>query len=396
MSINSETLVNHMNHEIAAIQPSDILAFNAEIANIPGIVRLTLGEPDFNTPEHVKQAAIESIEADESHYAPLNGTLALRTAAAEFLATKYDVHYDPASEVIITAGATGGIYTALTSILNPGDEVLIPTPIFPLYIAIVKLAGATPVFMDTSDNGFVLSSDQLQTTLAAHPKTKAVVLNFPSNPTGVTYRHDDLKALAAVLADQPIFVLSDEIYSELTYGEPHESIANYLPTQTILLNGVSKSHAMTGWRIGIMCAPKAITAQLGKIHQFTVTSTTTNAQAAATEALKNGLDDAQVMKREYQERRDYLYDALNDLGFQSAKPEGAFYLFSKIPAGLPQNSMAFCRELAHEARVALIPGSSFGPGGEGYVRISYAASMADLKTAVTRIRTYVASKKQGA
>lgn len=396
MSINSETLVNHMNHEIAAIQPSDILAFNAEIANIPGIVRLTLGEPDFNTPEHVKQAAIESIEADESHYAPSNGTLALRTAAAEFLAAKYDVHYDPASEVIITAGATGGIYTALTSILNPGDEVLIPTPIFPLYIAIVKLSGATPVFMDTSDNGFVLSPDQLQTTLAAHPKTKAVVLNFPSNPTGVTYRHDDLKALAAVLADQPIFVLSDEIYSELTYGEPHESIANYLPTQTILLNGVSKSHAMTGWRIGIMCAPKAITAQLGKIHQFTVTSTTTNAQAAATEALKNGLDDAQVMKREYQERRDYLYDALNDLGFQSAKPEGAFYLFSKIPAGLPQNSMAFCRELANEARVALIPGSSFGPGGEGYVRISYAASMADLKTAVTRLRTYVASKKQGA
>lgn len=396
MSINSETLVNHMNHEIAAIQPSDILAFNAEIANIPGIVRLTLGEPDFNTPEHVKQVAIESIEADESHYAPSNGTLALRTAAAEFLAAKYDVHYDPASEVIITAGATGGIYTALTSILNPGDEVLIPTPIFPLYIAIVKLSGATPVFMDTSDNGFVLSPDQLQTTLAAHPKTKAVVLNFPSNPTGVTYRHDDLKALAAVLADQPIFVLSDEIYSELTYGEPHESIANYLPTQTILLNGVSKSHAMTGWRIGIMCAPKAITTQLGKIHQFTVTSTTTNAQAAATEALKNGLDDAQVMKREYQERRDYLYDALNDLGFQSAKPEGAFYLFSKIPAGLPQNSMAFCRELAHEARVALIPGSSFGPGGEGYVRISYVASMADLKTAVTRLRTYVASKKQGA
>ena len=396
MSINSETLVSHMNHEIAAIQPSDILAFNAEIANIPGIVRLTLGEPDFNTPEHDKQAAIKSIEADESHYAPSNGTLALRTAAAEFLATKYDVHYDPASEVIITAGATGGIYTALSSILNPGDEVLIPTPIFPLYIAIVKLAGATPVFMDTSDNGFVLSPDQLQTTLAAHPKTKAVVLNFPSNPTGVTYRHDDLKALAAVLADQPIFVLSDEIYSELTYGERHESIANYLPAQTILLNGVSKSHAMTGWRIGIMCAPKAITAQLGKIHQFTVTSTTTNAQAAATEALKNGLDDAQVMKREYQERRDYLYDALNELGFQSAKPEGAFYLFSKIPAGLPQDSMAFCRELAHEARVALIPGSSFGPGGEGYVRISYAASMSDLKTAVTRIKTYVASKKQGA
>lgn len=394
MSISPETLAQHMNREIGEIQPSDILAFNAEIANIPGIVRLTLGEPDFNTPEHVKQAAIKSIENNESHYAPSNGTLALRTAAANFLAKKYDVHYDPASEVIITAGATGGIYTALSSILNPGDEVLIPTPIFPLYIAIAKLNGATPVFMDTSKNGFVLSPEQLSATLAAHPKTKAVVLNFPSNPTGVTYRQDDLKALADVLADKPVFVLSDEIYSELTYGTDHVSIAKYLPEQTILLNGVSKSHAMTGWRIGIMCAPKVITTQLGKIHQFTVTSTTTNAQAAAEEALRNGMDDGQEMKKEYQARRDYLSAALDKIGFKSAKPEGAFYLFSKIPAELTQNSMDFCRELAHEARVALIPGSSFGPGGEGYVRISYAASMDSLKTAVERIATYVASKAE--
>lgn len=393
MSIDSETLVQHMNNQLSAIQPSDILAFNAEIANIPGIVRLTLGEPDFNTPEHVKDAAIQSIKNNESHYAPSNGTMALRQAAANFLATKYDVHYDPENEVIITAGATGGIYTALSSILNPGDEVLIPTPIFPLYIAIAKLNGAVPVFMDTSKNDFVLSPEQLTQTLAAHPKAKAVVLNFPSNPTGVTYRRDDLKALADVLADKPIFVLSDEIYSELTYGDAHVSIAKYLPEQTILLNGVSKSHAMTGWRIGVMCAPKAITAQLGKIHQFTVTTTTANAQAAAAEALSNGMDDAQVMKKEYLARRDYLYEALNKLGFKSAKPEGAFYLFSKIPAGLPQDSMAFCRELAHEARVALIPGSSFGPGGEGYVRISYAASMANLETAVKRIGDYVASKQ---
>ncbi|WP_137625122.1 pyridoxal phosphate-dependent aminotransferase [Lactiplantibacillus pingfangensis] len=393
MSIDSETLVQHMNNQLSAIQPSDILAFNAEIANIPGIVRLTLGEPDFNTPEHVKDAAIQSIKNNESHYAPSNGTMALRQAAANFLAKKYDVHYDPENEVIITAGATGGIYTALSSILNPGDEVLIPTPIFPLYIAIAKLNGAVPVFMDTSENDFVLSPEQLTQTLAAHPKAKAVVLNFPSNPTGVTYRRDDLKALADVLADKPIFVLSDEIYSELTYGDAHVSIAQYLPEQTILLNGVSKSHAMTGWRIGVMCAPKAITAQLGKIHQFTVTTTTANAQAAAAEALSNGMDDAQVMKKEYLARRDYLYEALNKLGFKSAKPEGAFYLFSKIPAGLPQDSMAFCRELAHEARVALIPGSSFGPGGEGYVRISYAASMANLETAVKRIGDYVASKQ---
>ena len=392
MSISPESLTHHMNRAIAGIQPSDILAFNAEIANIPGIVRLTLGEPDFNTPEHVKQAAIRSIENNESHYAPSNGTPALRQAAANFLATKYDLHYDPATEVIVTAGATEGIYTALTSILNPGDEVLIPTPIFPLYIAVAQVNGAVPVFMDTSADGFVLTPEKLKATLAAHPKTKAVVLNFPSNPTGVTYRAADLQALAAVLADQPVFVLSDEIYSELTYGATHVSIAQYLPDQTILLNGVSKSHAMTGWRIGLMCAPKAITAQLGKIHQFTITSTTTNAQAAATEALAHGLDDGQQMKQEYQSRRDYLVAALDQIGFKSAKPEGAFYLFSKIPAGLPQDSMAFCRELAHEARVALIPGSSFGPGGEGYVRISYAASMADLKTAVERMTAYVAAK----
>lgn len=389
MTINAQNLVQHMNQTVIGMQPSDILAFNAEISTIPGIVRLTLGEPDFNTPEHVKQAAITSITNNESHYAPSNGTPALRQAAADYLASKYDLHYDPSNEVIITAGATGGIYSALSSILNPGDEVLIPTPIFPLYIAITTLNGAVPVFMDTSKNGFVLSPKQLKTTLAAHPKAKAVVLNFPSNPTGVTYRQADLKALAAVLADQAVFVLSDEIYSELTYGAPHVSIAHYLPEQTILLNGVSKSHAMTGWRIGIMCAPQAITAQLGKIHQFTVTSTTTNAQAAATEALRAGINDAQVMKKQYQARRDYLVAALAKIGFKAATPDGAFYLFCKIPAGLPQNSLAFCRELAHDARVALIPGSSFGLGGEGYVRISYAASMTALQTAVTRMTDYV-------
>lgn len=392
MSMSPEALTHHMNHTIAAIQPSDILAFNAEISQIPGMIKLTLGEPDFNTPEHVKQAAIRSIENNESHYAPSNGTPELRQAAANFLATKYDLHYDPATEIIVTAGATEGIYTALTSILNPGDEVLIPTPIFPLYIAVAKVNGAVPVFMDTSADGFVLTPEKLKATLAAHPKTKAVVLNFPSNPTGVTYQAADLKALAAVLADRPVFVLADEIYSELTYDAKHVSMAQYLPNQTILLNGVSKSHAMTGWRIGLMCAPKAITAQLGKIHQFTITSTTTNAQVAATEAFAHGQDDGQKMKQAYQTRRDYLVQALDNLGFKSAKPQGAFYLFSKIPAGLPQDSMAFCRELAHEARVALIPGSSFGPGGEGYVRISYAASLDDLKTAVHRIDDYLVQK----
>lgn len=382
-------LSESMKHELSQIQPSSILKFNQEISTIPDIVKLTLGEPDFNTPDHVKQAAIQSIENNESHYTDSRGTAGLRQAAADFLKNKYDLNYDPESQILVTTGATEGIFSSLTAILNPGDSVIIPTPIFPQYIPVSILNGAKPIFVDTSDNGFVLSPEKLQSAIEANRDTvKAVVLNFPSNPTGVTYSREDLEKLAAVLKQYDIFVLSDEIYSELTYGETHVSMGSILPEQTVLLNGVSKSHAMTGWRIGLICGPVDVIAEIAKVHQFAITSATANAQAAAEEAFKNGPDDGVAMRKIYQQRRDLLLAGLQKAGFECASPKGAFYLFAKIPANLNQDSVAFCYELAKEAKVAVIPGASFGPGGEGYVRLSYAASTSDLEKAVARIQAF--------
>lgn len=255
------------------------------------------------------------------------------------------------------------------------------------------LNGAKPVFVDTSDNGFVLSPEKLAAAIEANKDTvKAIILNFPNNPTGVTYKRADLEKLAAVISQHDIFCLSDEIYSELTYDGQHVSMGTILPEQTLLLNGVSKSHAMTGWRIGLLCGPADVITQIGKVHQFAITSATTNAQAAAEEAFKNGPDDGAKMRVTYQKRRDLLLAGLQKAGFTCANPNGAFYLFAKIPAGLTNDSWKFCYDLAKEAKVAVIPGASFGPGGEGYVRISYAASTEDLTKAIKRIQAYVSER----
>lgn len=383
-------LIGHMKKELSALAPSEILKFNQEIANIPDIVKLTLGEPDFNTPEHVKQAAIRSIENNESHYTNSRGIIGLRKAAANFLKQKYELDYNPETQMLVTTGATEAIYSALTAILNPGDTVIIPTPIFPLYIPVAMLNGAKVVFVDTSADGFVLSPEKLQAAIEANKETvKAVVLNFPSNPTGVTYKHDDLQKIADVISQYDIFCLSDEIYSELTYEGTHVSMGTMLPEQTLVLNGVSKSHAMTGWRIGLLCGPADVITEIGKVHQFAITSATTNAQVAAQEAFENGMDDGVKMRAVYQERRDLLLAGLAKAGFECASPNGAFYLFAKIPETLNQDSWAFCYDLAKQAKVAVIPGASFGPGGEGYVRISYAASTEDLTKAIERIQAYV-------
>lgn len=386
-------LSKRMKTSLAEIQPSDILAFNQEISTIDGIVKLTLGEPDFNTPEHVKQAAVESINNNESHYTDSRGTAGLRKAAAAFLKDKYNLDYDPDSQLLVTIGASEGIYSSLTAMLNPGDTVIIPTPIFPQYIPATLMSGGRPVYVDTSDDGFILTPAKLRAAIEANRDTvKAVVLNFPTNPTGVTYTRDELEALADVLRDYDIFVLADEIYSELTYDTPHVSMGKILPEQTVVLNGVSKSHAMTGWRIGLVGGPVDVIREIAKVHQTAVTAATANAQAAAQEAFEHGQDDGVEMRAVYQKRRDFLRAGLAKLGFDCPTPKGAFYLFAKIPAGLEQDSLAFCYDLANTAKVALIPGASFGPGGEGYVRISYAASMADLETALERISAYVTEK----
>lgn len=392
-----QSILSSLNKRLDLVKPGAIRAFDNEISSIPDILKLTLGEPDFNVPDHIKQAAIDSINNDDSHYAASNGKIELRQAAANFLKDRYDLDYDAQEEIIATVGATEAIYTVLTSILNEGDKVLLPTPIFPLYIPITLIDGAEPVFMDTSANGFVLSPEMLKAAIAEHgDKIKAIVLNFPSNPTGVTYTAEEVQALADVLRDTNIIVISDEIYSELTYDAKHASMAKYLPEQTILLNGVSKSHAMTGYRIGFLAAPAPLVARLGLIHQFTITTATNSAMVAATEALSTaaGKQDTLDMKAEYQKRRDYVYDQMTQLGFTVPKPNGAFYIFAKIPAELSQDDVAFARDLAYKNKLALIPGSAFGPGGEGYVRISYAASMTTLQEAMKRLGEYIEESAQ--
>lgn len=381
-------LSRRMNTTLNQVVPSSILAFNDKIVKIPDIIKLTLGEPDFNTPQHIKDAGIRSIENNESHYTPSSGRLDLRQAMSDYLAQKYDVHYDPETEIVATIGATGGIFAGLTAVLNPGDEVLIPVPIFPLYIPITIMNGAKPVYIDTSKTDFILQPEDLATALDKHPKVKAIVLNYPTNPTGVTYSLSQLQKLAAVIRNYPIFVLSDEIYSELSYEQKHVSIAKLLPEQTILLNGVSKSHAMTGWRIGILAAPKQIMPKIAMIHQLMSTNAAAVSQAAALEAFKNGPDDALPMRKEYQRRRDFLIPKLKKLGFGVQKPAGAFYLFCKIPESFQLNSFDFCVKLAEEAKVAVIPGASF-PAGEGYFRLSYAAGFDQLKEAVARLEKFV-------
>ena len=384
-------LTNRFNKYLDKIEVSLIRQFDQSISDVPGIMKLTLGEPDFTTPEHVKEAAKAAIDANQSHYTGMAGLMALRQAAADFVKDKYHLTYNPDNEILVTIGATEALSATLTAILEPGDTVLLPAPAYPGYEPIVNLVGADIVEIDTTGNDFVLTPEVLeQAILEQGDSLKAVLLNYPTNPTGVTYSREQIKALADVLRKYDVFVISDEVYSELTYtDEPHVSIVEYLPEQTILINGLSKSHAMTGWRIGLIFAPAVFTAQLIKSHQYLVTAATTMAQFAAIEALSAGKDDALPMKAEYVKRRDYIIDKMSALGFKIIKPDGAFYIFAKIPEGYEQDSFKFCQDFAREKAVAFIPGVAFGKYGEGYLRLSYAASMETITTAMERLKEFM-------
>ena len=384
-------LTKKFNKNLDKIEVSLIRQFDQSISTIPGVLRLTLGEPDFPTPDHIKEAAKAAIDANQSHYTGMSGLLELRQAAADFVKEKYHLNYRPEDEVLVTIGATEALSATLTAILEEGDKVLLPAPAYPGYEPIVNLVGAEIVEIDTTENDFVLTPEMLeQAILAQGDKLKAVILNYPANPTGVTYSRAQMEALAAVLSNYEVFVVCDEVYSELTYTEQgHVSLAEYLPEQTIIINGLSKSHAMTGWRLGFIFAPVAFTAQLIKSHQYLVTAANTMAQYAAIEALTAGKDDAQPMKEEYIQRRDYIIEQMTELGYQIIKPDGAFYIFAKIPAGYNQDSFAFLRDFAEKKAVAFIPGAAFGQYGEGYVRLSYAASMETIKEALKRLKEYM-------
>ena len=384
-------LTKRFNKQLDKIQVSLIRQFDQAISEIPGVLRLTLGEPDFTTPDHVKEAAKRAIDQNQSYYTGMSGLLTLRQAASDFVKEKYQLDYNPENEILVTIGATEALSATLTAILEEGDKVLLPAPAYPGYEPIVNLVGAEIVEIDTTENDFVLTPEMLEKAILEQGnQLKAVILNYPANPTGVTYSREQMAALADVLKKYDVFVVCDEVYSELTYTEqPHVSIAEFLPEQTIVINGLSKSHAMTGWRLGFTFAPAAFTAQLIKSHQYLVTAANTMAQFAGEEALTAGKDDAEPMKREYIERRDYIIEKMTELGFKIIKPDGAFYIFAKIPADYNQDSFAFLKDFAQKKAVAFIPGAAFGQYGEGYVRLSYAASMDTIKEAMKRLKEYM-------
>lgn len=391
MPATKKEILNRLNNNFTKLTPGGIREFDYQVSSIPGIIKLTLGEPDFNVPAAMKQAAIDSINANDSHYAPGSGTLALRQAIAHFMQDRYQLEYDPENEIAVTVGATEGIFASLSTIINPGDEIIIPTPTFPFYMAVTKILGGIPIEVDTSSDDFILTPARLQSVLEEHPNAKGLVLNYPSNPTGVTYTQDQIKVLADTVKSTNLIVIADEIYSELVYGATHTSIANYIPEQTLILNGASKSHAMTGYRIGFIAGPQELMKSVSAIHAMLVTAASNPAMAAAVAAFgtNEGKTATQEMKDAYEQRRDFVVNNLQKLGFELINPQGAFYVFVKILEQYGNDDLKFATDLANEGKVAVIPGSFFGAGGQGYVRISYATSMENLTRALDNIAAFI-------
>lgn len=382
-----------LSKKIQDVKASGIRIFDNKVSTIPGIIKLTLGEPDMNTPEHVKEAAVKSIQNNDSHYAPQKGKLELRKAISKYLKKETGIDYNPETEIIVTVGATEAINATLFALTNPGDKVAIPTPVFSLYWPVATLADADYVLMNTAEDDFKLTPQKLEKTIQENPTIKAVILNYPTNPTGVEYTEEEIKALAKVIEENHLYVITDEIYSTLTYGVKHFSIASLIPERAIYISGLSKSHAMTGYRLGYVAGPEKIMEQIGKVHGLMVTTTTDSSQAAAIEALENGLDDPAEYRAVYQKRRDFVLKELEEMGMHAVKPEGAFYIFAKIPAKYGQDDMQFALDLAFKEKVGITPGSAFGPGGEGYVRLSYASSDENLREAMKRMKRFLQEDK---
>lgn len=375
-----------VNTRVKQIELSGIRKFFNMVAEYEDVISLTIGQPDFDTPQHVKDAGIKAIEDNFTSYTHNAGFYDLRVAACEYVLKKYGLTYSPENEVIVTVGASQAIDCTFRTLLEEGSEVILPSPVYPGYEPLIRLAGGKPILVDTTSNQFKLTADLLAPYI--NEKTRCVVLPYPSNPTGVTLEEDELKEIAELIRDKNIFVLSDEIYSELVYGKSHQSIAKFLREQTIVINGLSKSHSMTGWRVGLLFAPKAVTKHLLKVHQYNVSCATSISQKAAYEALTNGINDAVQMKQAYEERLNYVYNRLVGMGFEVVKPDGAFYLFPSVKK-FNQSSFDFALSLVKHAGVALVPGSAFSSYGEGYVRLSYAYSMEQLVEALNRIEYYL-------
>lgn len=378
-----------LSQRIQEVKPSGIRRFFDILEEMKDAISLGIGEPDFVTPWHIRDAGIYSLEKGFTKYTANAGMSELRREIASYLNRRFALQYDFATQIVVTVGGSEAIDLALRCLINPGDEVIVPVPSFVCYGPLASMAGGTPVYLELkAENEFRLTPEELKSAIT--PRTKALVLPFPCNPTGGIMERADLEAIAQVLEGTDIMVISDEIYAELTYGQHHVSLANLprMKDRTIVVNGFSKSHAMTGWRMGYVCGPKEIIQQMLKLHQFGIMSAPTVSQYAAIEAMRNGDADIERMRDEYDGRRRYLVEGLRRIGLPCFEPKGAFYVFPDI-RGTGLKSDDFCERFLMEEKVAVIAGSAFGPGGEGFVRCCYATSMKDIAEALTRLDNFL-------
>jgi aminotransferase len=377
-----------INQKAKRLEVPGIRQFSNQLIHFPDAINLTIGQPDFPTPDAVKKAGIRAIENNQTGYSHNAGLLELRQAAASFFKDTYGFSYDPETEVIITNGASEGIDSVFRTILEEDDEVIIPAPIYSGYEPIIELCGAKVVYFDTADTGFLPSSEMLLAMVT--PKTKAILLNYPSNPTGVTIEPELMDQLVSVLENLDIYIVSDEIYSENTFTGEHRSFASYpqLRDRLFLIHGLSKSHSMTGWRIGFTFGPERLMQHVVKVHLYNSICATLPSQYAGIEALTSCRNVPSEMNVEYIKRRDFVYERLTSMGLDVVKPNGAFYIFPAIKQfGMP--SFEFATRLLHEGGVAVVPGSTFTEHGEGYIRISYAYAMPMLEEGMKRIQQFI-------
>ena len=384
-------MINHeefLSDTLKDIKPSGIRKFFDLLADMGDVTALTVGQPDFVTPWHIREAAIRSLEKGHTYYTSNSGLPELRLEVTKYMNRRFGLEYSP-DEVLVTVGGSEAIDVAVRSLVNPGDEVIIPLPSFVCYEPIVRMAGAVPVIIETkAENGFKLTPEELRSAISE--RTKLLVLPYPNNPTGAILERDELEALAEVIRDTNIAILSDEIYAELTYGKRHVSIAEIegMKERTVIASGFSKAYAMTGWRLGYLIAPKVWLKQMTKLHQYAIMCAPTVSQFAAVEALAEGDPDIEEMCAEYNRRRVFIYNGLREIGLPVMMPEGAFYIYPYI-GGFGLSSEEFCERLLMEEKCAIVPGTAFGECGEGYARISYAYSVKHIGEALEKIKRFV-------
>lgn len=380
---------NPLSQKVIGIQPSGIRKFFDIVSEMPDAISLGVGEPDFDTPWRIREEGIYSLERGKTFYTSNSGLKELKIEICKYLDRKVNVTYDYRNEVIVTVGGSEGIDIALRAMLDEGDEVLIPQPCYVSYLPCTILADGVPVTIPLQEkNEFKLTAEELEAAIT--PKTKVLIMPFPNNPTGSTMTKEDLEPIVEVVKKYDLFVISDEIYSELTYGTDHVSIASFegMKERTILINGFSKGFAMTGWRLGYACGPANIIEQMVKIHQFAIMCAPTNSQYAAVEALRNCEEEVQEMRESYNQRRRFLMNEFQRIGLQCFEPFGAFYVFPSVQE-FGMTSEEFALRFLEEEKVAVVPGTAFGDCGEGFLRISYAYSIEDLKEAIGRLERFI-------